>query len=161
MIFLKVWFLSLGVWSAVEVTELSVGPKKAVQSIKEDKSFKLSSQSMSFLKLRTSLLSKKLASDGFEVPSEALVRFGNKLGVYRLRNGWFKLVPVTAHIESNRASGGSIKIRETDDLASSDEVVVFGVSYLRAAEMDAFSGVAAELDEGQEDLHSSKGSSHE
>jgi hypothetical protein len=68
-------------------------------------------------------------------PKTALVYFQNDIGVYRRRDGWFKLIKVS----SLKISEQSARI-ESSDLRAGDEVAIHGADLLRVAELDAFQG---------------------
>lgn len=56
-------------------------------------------------------------------------------GVYRLRDGWFKLVEIQKISDSNSETTIS-----SSDLKTSDQIAVEGVALLRVSDMDAFGG---------------------
>ena len=64
---------------------------------------------------------------------EALVFYQDQIGVYRLREGWFKLVQVTVIKKNNLEA-----IIRSGELRSTDDLVVHGADLLRVSEMDAF-----------------------
>lgn len=66
-------------------------------------------------------------------PVESIVRFQDQTGVYRVRQGWFKLVPV--QFKSTNEQLVSI---QSKDLQAGDEIAVHGADLLRVSEMDAF-----------------------
>lgn len=69
------------------------------------------------------------------IPIGALVSFQDKVGVYRLREGWFKLV----RVEVIRSSEKEVAVRSSE-LKLGDKIAVHGVGLLRVSEMDAFGG---------------------
>ncbi len=92
-----------------------VGPNNAVTAADEHDGIKLAPKAVQFIGLKTA------AYDGHTIPSTALVFYQTEVGIYRLRDGWFKLVPAK-------------------DLRAGDQIVIEGVGLLRVAELDAFSG---------------------
>jgi multidrug efflux pump subunit AcrA (membrane-fusion protein) len=105
-----------------------VGKGNAVTAADEHDGIRLSSKAIEAMGIRTSAYKV-----GF-VPVAALVRYQENTGVYRLRDGWFKLVPVK--IKSQQ--GDSVAVI-SGDLGPEDQIAVVGTGLLRAAELDAFS----------------------
>ena len=56
-----------------------------------------------------------------------------KGGVYRLRDGWFKLVKIQIMSKGNEQA-----FIKSSELKSGDSIVVKGAALLRVSEMDAF-----------------------
>lgn len=102
-----------------------VGPNNAVTAADEHDGIKLSPKTIKLIELKTELY------DGQTIPKSALVFYQDKIGVYRLRDGWFKLVPVTFN---------SQLLPQSKDLRSDDQIVTQAMGLLRVAELDAFSG---------------------
>ena len=69
------------------------------------------------------------------LPTTALVHTQDHVGVYRVRDGWYKLIPVRV----SRRGGGDVVI-EAEGLAVGDQVALTGAGLLRVAELDAFTG---------------------
>lgn len=95
-------------------TSGGVGPNNAVTAADEHDGIKLSPKAIEVIGLKTA------AYDG-QVPASALVFYQNNSGVYRLKEDWFKLVPVS-------------------NLGVGDQIVIQGTGLLRVADLDAFSG---------------------
>ena len=57
------------------------------------------------------------------------------IGIYRLRDGWYKLIP--AILVSKGKETMTLKV---SDFKNTDQIVTEGVALLRVAEMDAFGG---------------------
>lgn len=99
---------------------------KAVFEISEKLGFKLKEKARQNIGLET----KKIANvAALEIPASAIVNRQDRTAVYRLRDGWFKLIV----LDSNKSARGA-------DLKNGDELVVNGAGLLRVAEMDAFGG---------------------
>lgn len=110
----------------------SVGPGKSIEAANRKEGIKLSQKAISTLGLEV----KKVNSGSpFQLPVSSLVYFQDEVGVYRLRNGWFKLLEGKV-----RTRKETIAIVEISDLLPSDEVVVKGVPLLRVTELEAFGG---------------------
>lgn len=91
-----------------------VGPGNAVTAADEHDGIKLSDKAQKAIGLTTEVFS------GGDVTKSALVFHQDHVSIYRFKNGWFKLIPVS-----------KLKI--------GDRIVVSGTSLLRVAELDAFS----------------------
>lgn len=91
-----------------------VGPGNAVTAADEHDGIKLSDKAQNAISLKTETFI------GGDVMKSALVFHQDKVSVYRFKDGWFKLIPVT-------------------ELKAGDQVVVSGTALLRVAELDAFS----------------------
>lgn len=122
MIFLCVGLMIQGPSSAAEHHEHEeeestggVGPHNAVTAADAHAGITLSLAAIECIGLATAVY------DGQLIPKAALIFYQDKVGLYRLRDGWFKLV-------------------SADDLRPGDQIVVQGTGLLRVAELDAFSG---------------------
>ena len=104
-----------------------VGPNNAVTAADEHDGIKLSPKAIQFIGLQTT------AYDGQTIPKLALVFYHDKIGVYRLREGWFKLLPVTLNRQSESP------LPQAEELRAGDHIVIQGTGLLRVAELDAFS----------------------
>lgn len=91
-----------------------VGPGKAVTAADSKRGIQLSEKALKALGIKT-----RKASGA--IPKEALVISRENAGVYRLREGWFQLLP-------------------KEQLRAGDEFVVEGAELLRVAELAAFEG---------------------
>lgn len=81
------------------------------------------------------VIRQAVGSPPYTLPSSCLIYFGDKIGVYRIRNGWFKLITISIDKKSN----GSVSF-SSNELQANDEVAVQGGALLRVTEMDAFGG---------------------
>lgn len=109
----------------------NVGPGKAVEALGHD-GMKLSAKATAALGLKTVPLKGR---SPYRVPFASLVFFRDEVGVYRLRDGWLKLVEVVVPEKTKLEA----TIR-TSGLKPGDQVVISGVARLRVVEMDATSG---------------------
>lgn len=106
-----------------------VGKGKAVTAADEHDGIQLSSKAIDAMGIKTA------AYKNGPIPAPALVRYQENIGVYRLRDGWLKLIPVK--VKSMQGDSATIL---TADLEPSDQIVIVGTGLVRAAELDAFSG---------------------
>lgn len=109
----------------------NVGPGNAVTAADPQKGLQLSPEALRTLKIE----SVPMPTNGV-LPKSAIVTFKDEVGVYRLRDGWFKLVEGSA---KNRNNGMLFVPHRSSDLRSSDSVIIHGAPLLRVAELDAFS----------------------
>ncbi len=109
-----------------------VGKGNAVTAANKNRGIRLSPKAIETMGIKTDSYKNGI------IPASALVRYQDNLGVYRLRENWFKLIPITI----KNQQGDSLNIL-SPDLETSDQIAVTGTGLLRAAELDAFSGEAA------------------
>ena len=105
-----------------------VVPGKAVVAANEKEGFKLSEKAQRSLNLTF----RKVNSSSLSVPTNALISFQDFLAIYRLRDGWFRLVEVEPTIRGETATFSS------KDLKSGDQMVVGNGGLLRVVELDVF-----------------------
>jgi hypothetical protein len=127
IIFFCVMPLSIGESSKPESAE-----GLAVQEFSTENGLKLSKKAVESLELKD--LAIQSLDSLSKIPLSSIVYFGAKVGVYRLRNGWYKLIP----IEIAKKSEGFCQIK-TAEVRPGDRVVIQGVDLLRVAEMEALS----------------------
>ena len=113
----------------------SVGPGKAITEASKENGFKLSDKAIQVLGIQAMPLA---GSYPFQVPPSALVYFQDEVGVYRRREGSFKLIPV----KILQKSGNQVTI-EADELRGGDFIAKRGVGFLRVADLEAFGGAEA------------------
>jgi hypothetical protein len=108
------------------------GPGKAITAANKKDGIQLSEKA-----IKTLGLSYVAATgDGtFKLPFKTAVFFQDEVGVYRLKNGWHKLIEV--QLISKNANEVVIK---TSELKSGDQIAKDGVPLLRAAELEAWGG---------------------
>tara|TARA_B110001454_G_scaffold219192_1_gene251166 strand:- start:53054 stop:53503 length:450 start_codon:yes stop_codon:yes gene_type:complete len=106
-----------------------VGPNKAVLAASEKDGLKLSEKAIK----NFSLSFKKINSLGeFTVPTSALVQFQDFMAVYRLRDGWFRMVEIEPRVQ------GAMAVFSTKELIPGDQVVVANGGLIRVVELDIF-----------------------
>ncbi len=106
-----------------------VGPNNAVTAADEHDGIKLSEKAIQTIGLKTEIW------NGESVSGQTIVYHQDKTSVYRLKDGWYKLVPVTIISKADNL----VHITATE-LVSGDLIATSGVALLRVAELDAFSG---------------------
>lgn len=109
----------------------NVGPGKAVEAL-DHEGLKLSAKAKAALGIKSVSLS---GNGPHRVPAAGLVYFRDEVGVYRLRDGWFKLVEVRVSERNKREA-----VIGSSGLKPGDQVVVSGAARLRVVEMDVTSG---------------------
>jgi len=104
---------------------------KAVRQTQKDGAFKLSSEAIKTIDVKLEVV-KQLPR---LINQSTLVHYGDKVGVFRLREGFFKLVEVKAS-----KSPGYRFVISSEELSPTDEIAVSGVALLRVSQMEAFGG---------------------
>ena len=105
-------------------------PGKAVYETSAELGMRLGDKPLKNIEVKTipySSLSNQV------IPIESLVHFQDQIGIYRLRDGWFKLIKIQIIKKKEKL----VTVR-TKELQEKDEVVIHGADLLRVAEMDAF-----------------------
>ncbi len=111
------------------------GPTMAVLEASAKNGLRLSDKALK----RLGVKSRKLSGSGsFRVPLSALVYSAEEVGVYRLRDGWYKHIDV----EVSGKDRDSAVVR-APGLKVGDEVVIVGAPLLRVAELDVLGGEEA------------------
>ena len=103
--------------------------EKTVLATSDENGFRLSEKAQKTLGLGFLRLE---GAAPWKIPSGSLVVFQDRIGVYRLRDGSFKLVEV--EVTDRSASGITVRC---PDLKSSDQIVVEGAAHLRVADLGA------------------------
>ncbi len=109
------------------------GKDKAVLEASAEQGMKLSSKAVTRLGIKTAALT---GGAPFRVPAAALVYSAEEVGLYLLKDGWYKHVDVEL-LSKDKASA---RIRPTAALKTGDQVVVAGAALLRVAELDVLGG---------------------
>lgn len=104
----------------------AIGAGKAIVEVDEEKGFKLSPEASKTLKIKLS----KVVGSKFKISKSTLVTSKNIKGVYRLREGFFKLLPVKI---TKEVKGGYMV--EVLGVKSTDQIVVSGVGLLRVTDV--------------------------
>jgi len=105
---------------------------KAVYETSEKDGFKVSEIGLKNLAVGVKDLDQK---PPYRLPATALVFLKDKVGVYRKRQDWFKLIFV-----NYQRVGSTETVVRSEELAAGDSVVIKGAALLRVAESDAFGG---------------------
>ena len=105
-------------------------PQKAVLEASSEKGLRLSEKAIQTLELASSPSGSRSVHS---VLNDSLVHFQDQVGVYRLRDGWYKLVAVKV-----LEWGAARTSVASDALRPGDQVVTHGTALLRVAEMAAF-----------------------
>ncbi len=112
----------------------NVGPDKGITEFSERNGFKLSAEALKNFDLKF----MKLSGDGpWVINKSALVHSGEETNLFRRRNGFFKRID----FQITKTSGNELTV-DSDDLREGDEVITFGLGFLRIAELAASGGVA-------------------
>jgi len=106
-----------------------VGPNNAVTAADEHDGIQLSEKAIQTIALKTEIW------NGESVSGQSIVYHQDKTSVYRFKEDWYKLVPVS--ILSKK--GNLVQITATE-LHAGDVILTSGVALLRVADLDAFSG---------------------
>lgn len=114
-----------------ETSGIRAGPTLAVLEANLKDGFRLSDKAKKVI----GLVTKPLGLKPHVIPPSAVVNYGDRVGVYRLRNGWFKLI----EIKNSDELQGSVATSSAE-LKDDDQIAVEGVALLRVSEMDAFGG---------------------
>jgi hypothetical protein len=110
----------------------SVGPGNAVPEANSETGFKLSEKALRTLGLQLETIQPQ---NTYTLSRSAIVYFKDEAGVYRLRDGWFKLVQ-----GDTEAQGSQVRFTPKESFQNGDQIVVKGVPLLRVADLDAFGG---------------------
>ena len=119
-------FPALG--SDKEAASLNTGPDKAVLEASKEKGLKLSAEAIKTINLK---LEPVHSGGPIEVPTKSVIFFQDFTGVYRVRDGWFKLIEV--ELGTQDVSKVSFSSKEFNN---GDQIVIEGSPYLRATDMD-------------------------
>ncbi|MBK8871775.1 MAG: efflux RND transporter periplasmic adaptor subunit [Elusimicrobia bacterium] len=114
-----------------EEASSSVGPGNAVTATDQENGLQLSPEAVATLDIKTHPAPMESL-----FPKKAIVTSKDETGVYRLRDGWYKLVQGKTEPQGDRVR---FTPHRKQDLRPGDQVVVEGAPLLRVAELDAFS----------------------
>ncbi len=109
-----------------------VGPTKAIVEASKKTGIKLSEKAIKALDITTEPINSQ---NTHKLPLKSLVHFQEEVGVYRQREGWFKLIEV--EVLSKNSTEVTVK---TQNIKPGDDVAVTGVALLRVAELEAWGG---------------------
>jgi hypothetical protein len=110
----------------------SAGPDKGLLSISVKDGLRFSPEALKSFGITTEKLATIIK---VILPKSALVVSGEAESIYRLRDGFFKRLPVKAFKQPD----GKVQV-EASDLRVGDEVVLQGAPFLRVVELDAAGG---------------------
>ncbi|HMN67490.1 MAG TPA: hypothetical protein PKC28_03030 [Bdellovibrionales bacterium] len=105
-----------------------VGPGKAVIEASKEQGFRLSEKALKTLDLNFVSVNGTYIT----LPRSVLIHFQDFAAVYRLRDGWFRLVEIEPTFRGEQVSFSS------KDLKHGDQLVVHNGSLLRVVELDVF-----------------------
>lgn len=120
--------LSVQAFSAAE----EVLPQAAVEYSPE-KGMRLTEPALRTLEVKTEPIGAQ--RERFQLPAGALLYSQDRVGVYRLREGWYKFIKVV--LLGRPTARASVR---TAELKAGDQVVTRGVALLRVAQMDIEGG---------------------
>ncbi len=101
--------------------------EQAIVEKSSERGFRLSDPAQKRLGIRT----RVIESEGeFQASPEALVHYGDQVGVYLLRGGWFKLVQV----KWTKEASGLVVVR-SPELRQGDALVIGGAPFLRVTDL--------------------------
>lgn len=107
-------------------------PPKAVVEFSAKDGLRLAKTAIERLELKTTPVSTPGMA---RVPEGAIVHSLSDIGIYRLRDGLYKLVPIQTPLKTD--SGMDIR---SSEIKKGDQIVVHGVPLLRVTEMEAAGG---------------------
>lgn len=105
-----------------------IGPGKAVIAANEKEGIKLSNKAVKGLELKYAPVN----GSQITVERNALIKFQDFLAVYRLRDGWFRMIEIEPKFQGNHA------VFSSKDLQPGDQIVVSNGALLRVVELDVF-----------------------
>lgn len=132
-------------WGHGDMNGAAVGPDKAVLEANHDEGFRLAEKAVANLGLKWA--PAKGEGGSWTVPRSALVQFQDHTALYRLRDGWFLRLDVSA------VTKGAEATVKTAGLRAGDSVVTEGVGLLRATDLDVEGGEDDDHDEHEESPH--------
>lgn len=114
-----------------------VGPNKGVLEATKENGFKLSEKAVIGLGVSTTMIGS--SGSAFTVPMVALLSFQDEMGIYRFRNGFYKLVELKSADVKADASGKFFRISSAE-LKVGDHVADKGADMLRLADLNIWGG---------------------
>lgn len=110
-----------------EIVSEKIGPDKAIVSAKRIDGLKFSETA-----IKTLGLSYVQMTTNNSIPESAVIYSQDKIGIYRLRNGYNKFI----EIKLKNKSSTNVTIQENKDITIEDKIAISGVSFIRNAEID-------------------------
>jgi hypothetical protein len=126
-------------------TRAQIGPGLAVEAYDEHEGLKLSTKAVNTLGLKTTPIE---VGPTIKLPISSLVNVTDQHGIYVLRSGWFKFVPVKVTEKNSE----NIQI-SSKEIKPGDEVAVSGVPLLRVAHMNLLNEEDEHEEEGEGEHH--------
>ena len=126
----SIWAISILLVSAPAFSADRKG--KAVYEISQEQGMRLNETALKNIEVITVKVS---GGPKFNVPADALVHFQDQVGVYRLREGWFKLIKIQIYQKSK-----ADLVIFSNEIKTGDEIAIHGADLLRVSELDAFEG---------------------
>lgn len=120
-----------------EAEAQNTGPGYAVTKADRHLGLQLSEQALKTIGLKIISFNPR---PEFTIPHKSLVHEREKTGIYRLRDGWLKFIPIS---ESAASDHHSPQFIQSAQLQPGDQIVIEGAEFLRIAELDVFSGEGA------------------
>ena len=120
--------LSIPGFSAAEET-----PPQAAVEYSPEKGMRLTEPALRTLEVKTEPIGAP--RERLQLPAGALIYSQDRVGVYRLREGWFKFIKVV--LLGRPAARATVRAAE---LKAGDRVVTRGAALLRVAQMDIEGG---------------------
>ncbi len=115
------------------------GPGKAILAASKKQGIQLSDVAITTLGVTTAKIDKLTPAGFLQVPLSAAVFYQDEVGVYRFKDGWFKLIEVD--VVSKTKNHVIVKNKPKHlGLSSGDRFATSGVPLLRAAELEAWGG---------------------
>jgi hypothetical protein len=112
-----------------EASKSRIGPGKAVVEAQEVTGIKLSEKATHNLELQ---VTQVVQAGTVTIPPTALIKFQDFFGIYRKREGWFKMIEVEP-----RSANGKVTI-SSKELKNGDEVVTTNADLLRVVDLDVW-----------------------
>lgn len=120
-----------------EPTPSGVGPEKAITHATVKDGLRLSDEAIKTMEIKMVPITV-MSAGTVKIPSKSILHYQADSGVYRLREGWFKLIE--GKILSRTSSDVIFQSKDSKNLTSSDQVVTDGAQLLRLGELNIWSG---------------------
>ncbi|MBC76166.1 MAG: hypothetical protein CME64_09135 [Halobacteriovoraceae bacterium] len=104
----------------------AIGKGKAIEEVDERKGFKMSKEAKETIGVKL----RKFSYSPLNIPKDALVVSLEEKGIYRYRDGYFKMVKVKIEKESNKTFTVSVNA-----LRDGDQIAIGGVGLLRVTDI--------------------------
>lgn len=131
LVMLSFFFLNFAFSEEEEGQSAKVGPDKGIIQADEHEGFKLSAEALKNFDLKFIKVDERTV---FSIPTSAIVYSGEEVNVFRVRDGFFKRID----FKTIRKTANEVTL-SSEQLKGGDQIVVQGISFLRVAELSAFS----------------------